>query len=98
MKHLFSTPIMIVIALLLAAPSAWAGSGCGETSAVQHIFDAADENGDGALTRAEYEAAGLQGFGVSFADSDLDGDGLTSLDEYQTLYDLHHPSGDEAEV
>ncbi len=90
--------LTLSLSLTLFAGTAWAGPGCGGTSAVQHIFDAADEDGDGALTQAEYEGAGLQEFGVSFFDSDLDGDGVTSLDEYQTLYDMHHPKRDEAEV
>jgi hypothetical protein len=83
---------------MLVAPAASAGSGCDGASVVQHIFDAADEDGSGTLSRAEYEAAGLQDFGLSFADSDLDGDGETSLDEYESLYEMHHPSGDGAEV
>ncbi len=97
MRRTLILSILIAIASFFGT-AAWAGPGCGATSMVQHIFDKADEDGDGALTQAEYEGAGLQEYGVSFADSDLDGDGVTSLDEYQRLYDQHHPSGDEFEV
>lgn len=89
---------MCVFALALGTSSAWAGAGCEGASVVQHIFDSADEDGSGTLSQAEYEGAGLQDFGLSFVDSDLDGDGETSLDEYESLYEMHHPSGDEAEV
>ena len=94
--HILS--ILLFAALLSVGSNAVAGGSCQGASVVQHIFDEADENGDGFLDEAEYEAAGLQDFGLSFADSDLDGNGETSLDEYETLYEMHHPSEPEAEV
>jgi len=87
-----------MVVLVGAAPIARAGGGCEGASVVEHIFDAADEDGSGALSRAEYMAAGLERFGVSLDASDLDGDGETSLDEYLELYDLHHPPRGGAEV
>lgn len=93
-----SASILALAALVCVASGASAGPGCGSASAVQHVFEAADANGDGLLTRAEYEGAGLEAFGVSFAESDLDGDGATTLLEYETLYEMHHPPGAGAEI
>jgi len=82
------------VALLASSPAA-AGSGCDAgkdaASVVYHIFDAADQDQDGLLTQAEYEDAGLQRYGVSFAESDTNADGATSLEEYLELYLRHHP-------
>jgi hypothetical protein len=83
--------------ILIAAPfSAQAGEGCGggghSMDVVQHIFDEADLDGDGVLSRSEYEGAGLQDFGVSFEESDLDADGSTTSDEYRELFLKHHPT------
>ena len=81
------------------APSAFAGGGgCGGLSAVEHIFEAADADQSGSLTPDEYEAAGLSRFGVDFDESDLDGDGITTFDEYLDLYDMHHPPHTGSEV
>jgi len=65
---------------------------------VQHIFDGADQDRDGNLTRSEYESAGLQDFGVSFEESDTDANGGTSMAEYLALYKRHHPAPDEGEA
>jgi hypothetical protein len=91
-------------AALLASSPAAAGSGCSAgkdgSSIVYDLFDAADRDHDGLLTRAEYEDAGLQGYGVSFSESDLNADGTTSLEEYLELYLRHHPARatDESEA
>ena len=94
--------ILGALLLSLWLPSAGAAEGCEGAktamSAVDGIFAAADENRDGALTRAEYDSAELSGFGVTFEQTDLDGDGATSLDEYRTLYEAHHSGGKEAEI
>ena len=58
----------------------------------------AGRDGDGSLTRTEYEGAGLQRFGVSFDESDTDADGSTSLAEYVERYERHHPSADDGAV
>ena len=70
------------------------GEGHSARSIVEHIFDVADEDGSGTLTRAEYEGARLQDFGVTFEESDTNADGETSLAEYLALYEQHHGSGD----
>jgi hypothetical protein len=87
-------------ALLLNTASADAGEGCGQSAeaAGRQIFEEADTNGDRSLTRAEYEHAGLQKLGVSFEESDLDADGVTSDGEYLELYRKHHPPVDRSEV
>lgn len=85
----------LTAALLFSTPSlALAGDECGDGAIdiVRHIFEQADRDHDGGLTRAEYEAAGLQSYGVTFEQSDLDGDGRTSADEYLELYRRHHPT------
>jgi hypothetical protein len=95
-----------LLALLLIAAPATAGAGCGGDhdaahdggDVVQHMFDKADEDGDGLLSQSEYEAAGLQDFGASFEESDLDSDGATSTDEYRELYERHHPAPDGSEA
>jgi hypothetical protein len=59
-----------------------------------HIFDTSDTNADGALTPAEFAEAGLERYGVAFAEFDVDGDGLTSVDEFFDLFEMHHPPGE----
>ena len=94
--------VSFALAALVLPTLASAGEGCGGSmsaaSIVEHIFDTADADQDGSLTQTEYEAAGLESYGVTFEQSDLDGDGGTSIDEYLELYESHHPQGDEAEV
>ena len=89
------------IALLAISSNAYAGGcegGHNAINVVVHIFDTADQDRDGVLTRVEYEDAGLQNYGVTFEQSDLDADGLTSLDEYIELYKFHHTTDGETEV
>jgi hypothetical protein len=89
------------IALLTTTSTASAGgceSGYDPVEVVRHIFDTADRNRDGVLTRLEYEDAGLQLYGVTFEESDLDADGATSMQEYIWLYEYHHPANGETEV
>ena len=95
--------ILALFAIALFATSSTASAeGCGEqkdaAAVVQHIFDIADQDEDGSLTQIEYEAAGLQEFGVTFQDSDTNADGKTSFEEYLWLYERHHPAGDVSEV
>ncbi len=100
MKSAFLS-LVFCLALGLTASVAYAGPGCGgggATAAVSNLFGEADANADGALSRAEYLDAGLDSFGVSFEDSDLDGNGSTSLDEYFELYEKHHPPVERLDV
>lgn len=92
--------LLSLMALLLNAAPAAAGEGCSQSAeaAVLQLFEAADANQDGSLTRAEYEGAGLQQFGVSFEESDLDSNGVTSDGEYLELYRMHHPSVDRSDA
>ncbi len=85
------------MALCLAGP-ALAGDGHDAYRVVQHIFDVSDTDRSGSLSRAEYTAAGLQRFGVSFDECDADGDGETTLAEYLAVYDRHHPSEDRTDA
>jgi hypothetical protein len=91
---------LLALAALVTAGPASAGEGCaGSAEAkVEHIFDAADGDGSGSLTRGEYESAGLEDFGVSFDESDADGNGETTLDEYMDLYHRTHSPADGSEA
>ncbi|MBW2493527.1 MAG: hypothetical protein JRE43_02155 [Deltaproteobacteria bacterium] len=92
----------LAMALLASATTAHAGGGCASgydpVDVVHHIFNAADQDQDGTLTQLEYEDAGLQVYGVTFEQSDLDADGVTSIEEYILLYEYHHPVDGETEV
>ena len=92
----------LAMALLATSTTAYAGGDCESgydpVAAVQHIFNAADQDQDGLLTQLEYEDAGLQVYGVTFEQSDLDADGATSIQEYILLYEFHHPVDGETEV
>ncbi len=88
----------IVLVLLLASlgtGGALAGESQTPMSLAQRIFEAADSNGDGALTAEEHGKAGLGRFGASFGDFDLDGDSRVTWSEYKTLFQRHHktPAG-----
>lgn len=89
----------IVLATLMAASPAAAGPGCQDgEKAVHHVFESADENQDGRLTRAEYGDAGLADFGLSFEQTDLDADGATTISEYLEIYRKHHPPTGASDV
>jgi len=89
---------LFALTALLAAHPAAAGEGCGSATAkVKQLFDQADGDQDGGLTRAEYDGAGLRDFGASFEQSDANGDGETSLEEYLDLYERTH-SADQTDV
>jgi hypothetical protein len=95
--------ISLVVAAGIAAitfpGAALSGEGCGGAqSVVQHIFDAAVADGSGTLSPAEYDAAGLERFGVTFTASDTDGDGETSKGEYFELYERHHSTDDRVSI
>ena len=92
--------LTFIAVALFAFPYTASAEGCAKDaeSVVQHIFDEADQDRDGNLTRSEYEAAGLQDFGVSFDESDTDANGGTSIAEYLELYKRHHPAGEESEA
>lgn len=91
--------VAIAIATLAFPGTVLAGEGCGgDLSVVEHIFLSADGDGSGSLSPAEYAAAGLEGFGVSFAESDANRDGEISLAEYVALYERHHPGGDRLDL
>ena len=92
------TTLVAIFGIALLASAASAGEGCGAYSAVQKIFDTADTDGNGALTRAEYAEARLERFGVSFEESDANADGETSLPEYIELYERHHSGGERVEI
>ena len=85
--------LLVSSSFLFASSGALAGESCGGSgaSAAGHVFDKADANGDGALTRAEYDAAGFERFGLDFEAYDQNGDGRASASEYQAVFEQHHP-------
>lgn len=91
-----------LLAVALAATGALATEGherhTSGASIARHIFEAADTDGDGALTPEEYADAGLAGFGVTFEDSDADSDGRLTAGEFMQLYLEHHPSDDGIDI
>jgi len=83
----------VIVASLTASIAS--AEGCQDArGVVQHIFQMADENQDGVLTRAEYGEAGLERYGVSFDESDVNSDGETSLAEYLEIYERYHSPKD----
>jgi len=91
----------LAMALLATSSTAYAGgceSGYDPVDVVRHIFNTADQDENGLLTQLEYEDAGLQRYGVTFEQSDLDADGATSMQEYLLLYEFHHPVAGDTEV
>ncbi len=90
--------MLAAFGLAFAPAAALAGQGYDAREVVVHIFQMADTDETGTLTRTEYEDAKLQDYGVTFEQSDLDSNGETSLDEYLELYDSHHPSDDRASL
>ena len=87
--------LAILFASALLATGAAAGSGKDGRAVVEHIFEVADTDKSGALSREEYAKAGLERFGVSFEQCDANQDGQTSLTEYLALYERHHPPADQ---
>lgn len=90
--HFIGLFALALLPVYLTAANASAGSDA--RAVVQHIFEMADENRDGSLDRSEYEAAGLQRYGVTFEQSDANADGETTMEEYLELYERHHPPAD----
>ena len=62
---------------------------------VEHIFNVADTNEDGALSDDEYADAQLSDFGLTFEQCDTNQDGRLSPGEYLDLYNAHHAPVDE---
>ena len=85
-------PTFGALALPVTA-TAGGGHGCG---VVEHIFEMADQDSDGALSPDEYDAAGLERYGVTFEQTDANGDGETTLAEYLELYERYHGPPDDA--
>ncbi|HKJ23782.1 MAG TPA: hypothetical protein VKB65_03105 [Myxococcota bacterium] len=94
-----AAPIALAaVAAALAPAGARAGERHDPIAVVEHIFEVADADHSGGLSRAEYAAAGLARFGVGFDACDADGDGETSLSEYLDVYLRFHPSADRRKI
>ncbi len=92
---------MLVASLIaMLAVCAFPLSGFAEDSfngeaVVEHIFDVADTNEDGALSADEYADAQLSDFGLTFEQCDTNQDGSLASGEYLDLYNAHHAPVDE---
>jgi len=88
-----STTIVALSLAMIASPIPALASGCGEDAGgiAAHIFDMSDSDADGFLSPDEFANAGLERYGMSFEDYDVNGDGAASVDEYFDLFDAHHP-------
>lgn len=73
MKHLFA---LTIFALAVASPAAFAEDGQHKKGG-HHLFEMADKDGDGAVSKAEFLAASEE----RFAKMDANGDGVFSKDE-----------------
>lgn len=85
--------ISVAICASVAAvwtPAAFAGQGMDASTVAEHIFAKTDTDNDGAVTPAEYTAAGLGKYGVSFENFDADKNELITLAEYRTLFVKFH--------
>lgn len=89
--RIIATTALAAFALAIIPGFAEAGEGCKNFDVVSHIFEASDTDGSGTLSAQEYADAGLERYGVTFQEYDVNGDGETSLDEYLDMYDRHHP-------
>lgn len=83
--------------LLLAGPAP-AGGGHDPIAVVEHIFEQADADGSGTVSRVEYANARLERFGVTFEACDANADGETSWSEYLDVYLRHHPSPERSRI
>jgi len=90
MRVLLAASLAAII-LALGAAVAPAGDFADDLDVVAHIFEMADADGDGALSRSEFEEAGLGRYGIAFDGYDMDEDGEASVDEFFDLYEAHHP-------
>ena len=82
----------------LAASPAFAGERPSPLKIAQHIFEKADTDKNGVLTISEHKSAGLDRFGASFADFDVDRNSKITWDEYKALFQRHHKGVDEREA
>ncbi|UCE84875.1 MAG: hypothetical protein JSU66_11000 [Deltaproteobacteria bacterium] len=89
---------LAAFALAILPGSAPAGEGCKKFDVVSHIFDTADTDGSGTLSRQEYSDAGLERYGVAFDEYDVNSDGEASFEEYLDVYKRHHRAEGEIEV
>ena len=90
-------------ALCACATVSWssaasADKGMDALAIAEHIFAMTDIDKDGSMSLQEYSDAGLDQYGVSFEDFDLDEDEGITLAEYRSLFlKLHpHTKGTEA--
>ena len=82
----------------LWAGNASAGQSMDALAIAEHIFTKTDVNNDGSLTLEEYVDAGLDQYGASFEDFDMDDNKTITLAEYRALFLRFHPHTRSDEV
>ena len=87
--------LLAILAVCAFPLSGFAGETMDGEAIVEHIFDVADTNEDGALSADEYADAELSDFGLTFEQCDTNQDGSLAFGEYLDLYSAHHAQVDE---
>ena len=90
--------LMMSLFVLLPAGQALAGGHGDGAAIVDHIFETADRDRDGVLSKAEFDEAGLADFGMGFEACDGDSNGELTSEEYLDVYRRHHPPQGELAV
>jgi hypothetical protein len=79
----YRTPLLAAFAIVAAVPLAFAqggaGGGAGKGGGPAQMFLFFDEDGDGRISRSEFEAAGAQ----RFAEADTNKDGSLTMEEFR---------------
>ena len=89
-KSIFSYVLCACIAAFWSS-SASAGQGMDILAIAEHIFAKTDADNSGRVSLEEYRSAGLDHYGASFEDFDLDDDEAITLAEYRSLFIRFHP-------
>ena len=87
--------LLAILAVFVFPFHVFAGETLDGEGVVEHIFDVADTNEDGALSADEYAEAELFDFGLTFEQCDTNQDGSLTSGEYLDLYNAHHAPVDE---
>ena len=87
--------IAAVVALAAATGAVVAAKGSSPIEMAKLVFERADADGNGFLSREEHRAAGLARYGVSFRDFDLNLDSRVTLSEYLAAFRRYHGGPEE---
>lgn len=86
-------------ALAIASPcAAMEHAGPHARAQVGQLFKQSDADGNGSLSKEEFQAARLAEYGVGFETFDANSDGRITLAEYLALFERYHPSEHQPEL